>query len=201
MEAEGPWRREEKRGSGCLDPDASSTALTAPLQCLTLDSAFSCSTLLRPLSLSRPPSSIGGDEPFRRCSLEAPCRGHSSVDGPRSECRTPPEPRRSPPKPPRRLRAKTTWHPNTGHWTWTAAALRAGPSRAAGIARTRTGKCHDRRTRERRATDATTALLRHDVQVRRLSMLERELDLQRRIRSVCEATDLSVVSEGEDSTL
>ena len=190
MEAEGPWRREEERGSRCLDPAASSTVLPTPLQCLTLASAFSCSSLLRPLSLQLPHSPIGDDEPFRRCSLEAPCWDHSSVDGPRLECRTPPDPRRSSSKPPRRLRAKTTWHPSTGHWTWTAAALRAGPSRAAGIARTRTGKCHDRRTRERRATDATTALLRHDVQVRRLRMLERELDIQRKIRSVCEATDL-----------
>ena len=62
MEVEGLWRREEEKGSGCLDPDASSTALTAPLQCLTLSSAFSCSTLRRPLSLSQPPSSIGGDK-------------------------------------------------------------------------------------------------------------------------------------------
>ena len=197
MEVGGLCGHEEERGSRGLDLDASSTALTAPLQCLTL-----FSEVPPPLSLSQsPPSSIGGDEPFRRCSLEAPCRGHSSVDGPRLECRTPPDPRRSPPKPPRRLRAKTTWHPSTGHWTWTAAALRAGPSRAAGIARSRSGQSHDKRERKRRAADATTALIRHNVQVRRLRMLERELDIQRRIRSVCEATDRSVASEGEDSTL
>ena len=62
MEEEASWRREEERWSGCLDPDASSTALAAPLQCLTLSSEYSCSTLRRPLSLSQPPSFIAGDD-------------------------------------------------------------------------------------------------------------------------------------------
>ena len=48
-------------------------------------------------------------------------------------------------------------------------------------------KQHDKRTRKRRAADATTAALHHDAQVKRPSLLERELDLQRRTKDVCEA--------------
>ena len=127
-------------------------------------------------------------------------RNRPCDSGPETCQTTPPGPRRLKPKLPRRMRAKTTWHPSTGHWTWTAAALRASPSRAAGQARNRSGKTHDRRTRKRRATDAITAALRHEAQVKRLSLLERELDLQRRIKEVCEATDLAR-GKGEGSTL
>ena len=130
MEVEGLWRREEERWSGCLDPDASSTALTAPLQCLTLLPESSCSTLCRPLSLSQPPSSIGGDETLRN-------RGSLAADGPEafyasapvtrilSRSTTPPIRRKTASNERRRrLRPRTTWHPSSGHWTWTSPALR-----------------------------------------------------------------------------
>ena len=101
MEAEGLWRREEERRAGYLDPDASSTALTAPLQCLTHASAFSCSSVRRPLSLSQPPSSIGGDETLTdRSSLAAdgsdcepgpgPCQTNHTVRTPSIPAQVPP---------------------------------------------------------------------------------------------------------------
>ena len=130
MEDGGLGRREVERGSGCLDPDASSTALTAPLQCLTLFTESSCSTLRRPLSLSQPPSSIGGDETLRN-------RGSLAADGPEafyasapvtrilSRSTTPPIRRKTASNERRRrLRPRTTWHPSSGHWTWTSPALR-----------------------------------------------------------------------------
>ena len=109
---------------------------SAALQCLTLSSEYSCSTLRRPWSLSQPPSFIAGDDEALtdRSSIAADGSGYES--GPETSQITPPGPRRSQPKLPRRMRPKTTWHgPSTGHWTWTAAALRASPARAAGHAR------------------------------------------------------------------
>ena len=197
MGEEGLWRRGEEMGSGCLCPNDSSTG---PLQWLTLFSEYSCSTLRRPWSLSQPPSFIADDAEALtdRSSLAADGSGYES--GPEASQITPPEPRRSQTKLPRRVRPKTTWHPSTGHWKWTVAALRVSPARATGHARTCIVKKHDRRTRKRRATDAITSALRNDAQVRRISLLERELDLQRRIKEVCEAIDLAR-GKGDGSTL
>ena len=118
--------------SGCLDPGASSTALTSTLQRCTLhDTKVKLdSDPSRPLSLSSPP-------PGFRTSDRALHRRLSAADGPDacnvsvpdnctpSWSTTPPirlktvsNERR------RRLRPRTTWHPSTGHWTWTSPALR-----------------------------------------------------------------------------
>ena len=118
--------------SGCLDPGASSTALTSTLQrCALHDTKVKLdSDPSRPLSLSSPP-------PGFQISDRALHRRLSAADGPDacnvsvpdnctpSWSTTPPirlktvsNERR------RRLRPRTTWHPSTGHWTWTSPALR-----------------------------------------------------------------------------
>ena len=62
----------------------------------------------------------------------------------------------------RKTKGNTTWHPSTGHWTWTSSALRrsGAPLRCASFARSKNGKEHDERSIRRRTTDATKGVLR-----------------------------------------
>ena len=195
MQVGGLWRREEERGSGCLDPDASSisTALTAPLQCLTLSSAFSCSTLRRPLSLSQPPSSIGGDETLKD-------RGSLAAEGPDayasvpennipSWSTTPPIRRRTVSNERRRrLRPRTTWHPSNGHWTWTSPALRT--LRCAAFAE-KEGRGSKRKVK----TDATIELHCVHARIDRLKRRFEEIEGRRGGGAVSDATHHSQASE------
>ena len=195
MEAGGLGRREVERGSGCLDPDASSTALTAPLQCLTLFTESSCSTLRRPLSLSQPPSSIGGDETLRN-------RGSLAADGPEafyasapvtrilSRSTTPPIRRKTASNERRRrLRPRTTWHPSSGHWTWTSPALRT--LRCAAFA-DREGRGSKRKV----TSDATIDSIH--ARIDRLKRRVGEIEARREGGVVSDATHHSQTSEETD---
>ena len=194
MEVEGLWRHEGERGSGCLGPDASSTALTAPLQCLTLLLESSCSTLCRPLSLSQPPSSIGGDETLKD-------RGSLAAGGPDafgasmpvncipSWSTTPPTRRRTVSNERRRrLRPRTTWHPSSGHWTWTSPALHT--LRCAAFAE-KEGRGSKRKVK----TDATIELHCVHARIDRLKRRVEEIEGRRGGGAVSDATHHSQASE------
>lgn len=119
--------------SGCLDPGASSTALTSTLQRCTLHDikVKLDSDPSRPLSLSSPPPDLRHKINIalhrRLSAADGPdaCNASASENCIPSWSTTPPtrlktvsNERR------RRLRPCTTWHPSTGHWTWTSPALR-----------------------------------------------------------------------------
>ena len=103
---------------------------------------------------------------------------------------TPPGLHRPSGKVKRRSKKNTTWHPSTGHWTWTSSALRASGAipRCASFARSRSGRTHDARYRKRATTDATKNVQRRQrAKLDRIELLVENLELDRRTRRVCDA--------------
>ena len=81
----------------------------------------------------------------------------------------------------RRLRPCTTWHPSTGHWTWTSPALRT--LRCAAFA-----ESDGRGSKRKVTTDATIELLRTNARIDRLRRRIVRLEDRRENGSVSDAT-------------
>jgi hypothetical protein len=81
----------------------------------------------------------------------------------------------------RRLRPCTTWHPSTGHWTWTSPALRT--LRCAAFA-----ESDGRGSKRKVTTDATIELLRTNARIDRLRRRIVALEDRRENGSVSDAT-------------
>ena len=110
-----------------LDLSMSSTALTYNLQCCTLTTVSAPA----PLSLFPTPPDLrpGSTKHDHRLELAADgpdaCDASVSVNSIPSWSTTPPIRRKTASNERRRrLRPRTTWHPSSGHWTWTSPALR-----------------------------------------------------------------------------
>jgi hypothetical protein len=110
-----------------LDLNVSSTALTYNLQCCTLTTVSAPA----PLSLFPTPPDLrpGSTKHDHRLELAADGPEAFNASAPvnciPSWSTTPPIRRRTVSNERRRrLRPRTTWHPSSGHWTWTSPALR-----------------------------------------------------------------------------
>ena len=107
---------------------------------------------------------------------------------------TPPGHLRPSSKSRRQSKGNTTWHPSTGHWTWTSTALRrsGAPLRCASFVRSKNDKDHDARRVERRTADATKRVLRRQRRkMDKIEMLVHDLEIDWRMRKASDAVDAS----------
>ena len=169
------------QGSCSWVHDASSSGLSARLQDCNLSEGTYVQNFPPP-----PPDYI---EACRRIdALRRKERSAAVVSSDRPS--TPPGRHRLSSKRRRKTKGNTTWHPSTGHWTWTSSALRrsGAPLRCASFARSKNGKEHDERSIRRRTTDATKGVLRRQrLKLDRIELLVESLEVDRRMKSASDA--------------